>query len=148
MEEQINILEQEQEISEQTEKKEEITVDEFLEELEQPKQEFKRPAFFNDCEEIEEPKQAVTKTDVSTHQNKVAIASGQSKIIITLIDSFAPAGLAKISKKEKTEFKLDSEEKEALIEALSEYLATLADSPSPLTTLIIAVIAIYGAKLL
>ena len=112
-------------------------------------QDFEEPEFIQPEPEPEpeEPKEYISDRDVKTEINMMKLNEPTAEIIVSLIDylmiiplSFVCRGIS------KEETKIDTEERETLVQAWAQYLKTTSLNLSPGAVLLTTVLTIYGAK--
>lgn len=102
-------------------------------------------SFTSDEPHIEED--PVTKQDVSSQINMIALQQPTAKLLTGCMDVLLPLLLIFIFKDvDKEEFKLDNEERDMLVDAWANYLKDTDFAMSPAGVLITTILTIYGGK--
>jgi hypothetical protein len=103
---------------------------------------------FMEIDDQEEKKDRVTATDVNTQFNLQKLQQPTAELFVNLIDIIIPIVLLFVFKNiNKDDAKLEENEKDALISAFAQYLATKEVNVSPGMALIMTIVSIYGAKI-
>ena len=112
-------------------------------------QDFEEPDFIQPepDPESEEPKEYISDRDVKTELNMLKLNEPTAEIIVSLMNylmiipmSFVCRGIS------KEETKVDTEERETLVQAFAAYLKTTSFNMSPGAVLFTTILTIYGSK--
>lgn len=99
----------------------------------------------NNFSELEEER--ITKTDIQQNKNRIEFNEPTAGVIVGIMDVVIPLLFVFVFKTEnKDQFKLDSSEKDLLMDSWSNYLATKEFTMSPVAVLITSILSIYAAK--
>lgn len=110
------------------------------------------PSFIDDKIEEDNPtpekEELISKREVDSSLNRLRLNEPTAEIITNLMNIFIPLLICLIFKNsDKDDFNLSEEEKETLVSAWANYLATQNVNISPGATLITTILTIYGAKI-
>lgn len=96
----------------------------------------------------EQRQERVTASDVHTQLNLQKLQQPTAELFVSLIDIIVPIALLFVFKNiDKHDAKLEPDERESLISAFAQYLATKEVNVSPGMALIFTIASIYGAKI-
>lgn len=117
----------------------EFSVPEIIEEPE--------PDFFN-TEDVLLGNEYVSNREVTSDLNMIKLNVPAATVIVNLIDILIPVLLMFVFKNiDKSDIKLEPDEKETLVDAFAQYLKTISFTMSPGMVLITSLATIYGAKI-
>ena len=101
----------------------------------------------NNFSEPEPEEERITKTDIQQNKNRIEFNEPTAGVIVGIMDVVIPLLFVFVFKTEnKDQFKLDSSEKDLLLDSWANYLATTNFSMSPGTVLITSLLSVYAAK--
>ncbi|HPX58977.1 MAG TPA: hypothetical protein PK495_07540 [Bacteroidales bacterium] len=94
-----------------------------------------------------EPEKPITKKDILQNLNRIELREPTARLIISLMDVVFPLLFFAFFKVDKNLCRLDKEEKQILLDAWCQYLATKEVEMSPGMVLLSSMLTIYTAKL-
>jgi hypothetical protein len=123
-------------------------ISEFINEIQQPKQEFEQSASIFD--ELPEPSSEIDEKERSEPirtQMTAGAANASGKLVVSVIDSVIPALQAWYAKTEADEFKADASSRDELQAAFAEYMKLKGGDIPPAMMCLILVLVIYGSNI-
>lgn len=123
------------------------TREQNIQEYSVPEMEEPEPEFF-DTENVQHEDEYVSNRDVTSDLNMIKLNVPAATVIVNLIDIAIPILLMFVFKNiDKSDIKLEPDEKETLVDAFAQYLKTTSFTMSPGMVLITSLATIYGAKI-
>lgn len=123
-----------------------------IQDFEAPEEQFiedDTPPSFIEINNEDSKSEYVSDREVKTQLNLQKLQQPTAELFVGILDVIVPIILLYLFKNiDKNDAKLEEDEKEQLISALSIYLATKEVNVSPVMGLLFTIITIYGAKIL
>jgi len=122
-------------------------INDFVKELNEPKQEFeqKTSIFDNLPEDEPEKEQEQPKEKIKTQMTEGA-ANASGRLVVSVIDTVIPAVQAWCAKSDTEDFKAKENDRAELEDAFSEYMKLKGGDIPPGLMCVILVLAIYGSN--